>query len=85
MHFKPCLISAIALAMGCAPAPPSRDADPPLNIVIIFADDLGYGDLGVYRHPTIKTPNIDRMAAEGQRWTQFYVAAPVCSPVARRF
>ena len=66
--------------MGCAPAPPSRDADPPLNIVIIFADDLGYGDLGVYGHPTIKTPNIDRMAAEGQRWTQFYVAAPVCSP-----
>ena len=66
--------------MGCAPAPSSRDADPPLNIVIIFADDLGYGDLGVYGHPTIKTPNIDRMAAEGQRWTQFYVAAPVCSP-----
>jgi len=50
------------------------------NIVIIFADDLGYGDLGCYGHPTIKTPNLDRMAREGQRWTQFYVAASVCTP-----
>jgi arylsulfatase A len=43
------------------------------NVVIIFADDLGYGDLGCYGHPTIRTPNLDRMAAEGQRWTDFYV------------
>lgn len=52
----------------------------PPNIVVIFADDLGYGDLGSYGHPTIRTPNLDRMAAEGQRWTQFYVAASVCTP-----
>jgi arylsulfatase A-like enzyme len=52
----------------------------PPNVVIIFADDLGYGDLGVYGHPTIRTPNLDRMAAEGQRWTNFYVAASVCTP-----
>jgi len=50
------------------------------NIVVIFADDLGYGDIGVYGHPTINTPNIDRMAAEGQKWTNFYAAASVCTP-----
>ena len=50
------------------------------NFVIIFVDDMGYGDLGCYGHPTIQTPNIDQMAAEGQRWTNFYVAANVCTP-----
>lgn len=50
------------------------------NFVIIFADDLGYGDLGVYGHPTIKTPNLDRMANEGQKWTNFYAGASVCTP-----
>src|SRR4051794_21388049 len=50
------------------------------NIVIILADDLGYGDLGCYGHPTIRTPNLDRMAAEGMRFTDFYVAACVCTP-----
>lgn len=50
------------------------------NLVILFADDLGYGDLGCYGHPTIRTPNLDRMAAEGIRFTQFYSGAPVCSP-----
>lgn len=50
------------------------------NIIIIFADDLGYGDLGVFGHPTIKTPHIDAMAAEGQKWTNFYAAASVCTP-----
>lgn len=50
------------------------------NFIIIFTDDQGYGDLGVYGHPTIRTPNIDRMAAEGQKWTNFYVAANVCTP-----
>ncbi len=50
------------------------------NFVIIFADDLGYGDLACYGHPTIRTPNLDRMATEGQRWTNFYVGASVCTP-----
>lgn len=50
------------------------------NVVVIFCDDLGYGDLGCFGHPTIRTPNLDRMAAEGQRWTEFYVAACVCTP-----
>jgi arylsulfatase A-like enzyme len=55
-------------------------AERPPNFVIIFADDLGYGDLGCYGHPTIRTPHLDRMAAEGMRFTQFYAVAPVCSP-----
>jgi arylsulfatase A len=50
------------------------------NVVVIFCDDLGYGDLACFGHPTIATPNLDRMAAEGQKWTNFYVAAPVCTP-----
>lgn len=50
------------------------------NIVIIFADDMGYGDAGVYGHPTIRTPNLDRMAEEGMKFTQFYTAASVCTP-----
>lgn len=54
-------------------------ADRP-NVVLIFADDLGYGDLSAYGHPTIRTPHLDALAAEGQRWTQFYAAASVCTP-----
>lgn len=50
------------------------------NIVIIFTDDMGYGDAGVYGHPTIRTPNLDRMAEEGMKFTQFYTAASVCTP-----
>lgn len=52
----------------------------PPNIVILMADDLGYGDLGSYGHPTNRTPNLDALASQGQRWTDFYAAAPVCSP-----
>lgn len=50
------------------------------NIIIVFADDLGYGDLSSYGHPTIITPNLDRMGTEGQKWTNFYVGASVCTP-----
>lgn len=50
------------------------------NVVIIYADDLGYGDLACYGHPTIRAPHLDRMAREGARCTSFYSAAPVCTP-----
>ena len=50
------------------------------NYIVIFVDDMGYGDLGVYGNPTISTPNLDKMACEGQKWTQFYSAASVCTP-----
>ncbi len=53
------------------------------NIVLIFVDDLGYGDLGCYGNEVIKTPNIDRLAAEGQRWTSFYAAGNYCVPSRR--
>jgi arylsulfatase A len=62
-----------------AVATPTPDPGPP-NIVFVLADDMGYGDLGVYGNTRVKTPNLDRLAAEGARFTNFYVAAPVCSP-----
>ena len=52
----------------------------PPNIVLILADDLGYGDLGCYGHPQAKTPVIDRLAREGVRFTQHYANGPECSP-----
>jgi arylsulfatase A len=74
-------VVALTVAMFAADrtkAQPGADRRPP-NFIIILADDQGYGDLGSYGHPTIRTPHIDRMAAEGQRWTSFY-AAHVCTP-----
>ncbi|WP_421948133.1 sulfatase [Phaeodactylibacter xiamenensis] len=50
------------------------------NVVIIFTDDLGYGDLGCYGNAVIRTPHLDQMAAEGARFTEFYSISPVCSP-----
>ena len=61
--------------------PSARGAESrPPNVIIIFADDLGYGDLGCYGSPTIRTPHLDRMAAEGLRFTDFYSTAEVCTP-----
>lgn len=69
---------------GCliGPPPAARAAEPAAgpNFIVIFADDLGYGDLSCYGHPTIRTPHLDRMAREGMRFTQFYSAAEVCTP-----
>ena len=73
------LLAGLAVLMS-GPRPPLLADGRPPNVVIILADDLGYGDLGAYGHPTIRTPHLDRMAAEGQRWTSFYSQAPVCSP-----
>ena len=70
----------VSIAILCLiPVLRAAEASPP-NFVVIFADDLGYGDLGCYGHPTIRTPNLDRMAAEGTRFTDFYSAAEVCTP-----
>ena len=72
----------LLIAAGVAAAADKQDAsvDRPPNIVVIFADDLGYGDLSCYGHPTIRTPHLDQMASEGIRFTQFYSAAEVCTP-----
>lgn len=72
------MVALTLLAFLCQSASASGTGKP--NIIILFADDLGYGDLGSYGHPYNRTPNLDQLAAEGQRWTDFYVAAPVCSP-----
>lgn len=73
------LIGIVASLWSCTgPAPQMSDPRP--NIVIILADDLGWGDLGCYGHPTLRTPNLDRMAREGMRFTEFYVAGEVCTP-----
>ncbi len=66
------------LAAGPCSGTPAEERPP--NIIILFADDLGYGDLGCCGHPAIRTPHLDRMAREGLRFTQFYAAAPVCTP-----
>lgn len=58
----------------------AQPAARPQNFIVIFCDDLGYGDLGSFGNPTIRTPNLDRMATEGQRWTSFYAADSVCTP-----
>ena len=71
------LASACLVGLG-APAEAAANSKP--NIIIIYADDLGYGDLGCYGHPTIRTPHLDRMAAEGMRFTDFYSAGEVCTP-----
>lgn len=57
----------------------SEAGERPPNFILIFIDDQGYQDLGCYGSPTIKTPHLDRMAAEGTRFTDFYSMAPVCS------
>lgn len=72
------LLASVAFVAGL---PAQAAAAPPRpNIILISVDDLGYGDLGCYGHPSIRTPAIDRLAAEGQRWTDFYVASSICTP-----
>jgi arylsulfatase A-like enzyme len=66
-------------ALGAAAALPGASRPKP-NIVLILADDLGYGDLGCYGSSTIRTPNIDRLAAKGLRFTDYHSNGAVCSP-----
>jgi arylsulfatase A-like enzyme len=67
-----CLLAFVWAVAGATPKGP--------NFIIIMADDLGYGDLGCYGHPSIRTPHLDRMAREGMRFTDFYSSAEVCTP-----
>lgn len=71
------VLAAAVACEACSGAATQALTSP--NFVVIFADDLGYGDLGAFGAPVIKTPRLDRMAADGQKWTSFYVQ-PVCSP-----
>lgn len=71
--------SLLCLLALVAPTLPFAAEERP-NFVVVFCDDLGYGDLSSFGHPTIRTPNLDRLAAAGQKWTSFYAADNVCTP-----
>jgi arylsulfatase A-like enzyme len=77
---------SIAFAVACSfpflclPDGSVAAAERPPNFVVIFTDDQGYGDLGCFDGAHVRTPRIDRLAAEGAKLTSFYVAAPLCSP-----
>jgi arylsulfatase A-like enzyme len=73
-------VLALTVAMSAPGAASAGDAAKRPNIVFILADDLGYGDLGCYGQKKIKTPNLDRLAARGMRFTQFYAGSTVCAP-----
>lgn len=68
-------ILAILMVSAC-----SKQADAPPNIVLIFTDDQGFGDLGCYGSQTIATPHVDQLARTGMKFTDFHVAASVCTP-----
>lgn len=70
------LCSLAAAFSQAAPAPESR----PPNLIFVLADDLGYGEIGAFGAKQIATPNLDRMAAEGMKFTQFYAGSTVCAP-----
>jgi uncharacterized sulfatase len=74
------ILATLSIIAGTADADERASSAPRPNIVIILADDLGFGDLGCYGHPRFKTPNLDRMAAEGVRLTQFNTPMPFCAP-----
>jgi uncharacterized sulfatase len=85
MIFRPLDVTAallIGTLFGATPQAALGQTETPdrPNIVVIFADDLGYGDLSCYGQEDWETPNIDRMAAEGVRFTDFYVPVPYCAP-----
>lgn len=70
---------ALGFAVDSALANTGATVSPP-NIIVILADDMGYGDMSSNGHPTIRTPHLDQMVREGQKWTNFYAPASVCSP-----
>lgn len=74
------LILFLAIFFGCSGPDSEKKNDTPPNIIFILADDLGYGELGCFGQEKIKTPNIDGLASEGMKFTQFYSGAPVCAP-----
>jgi len=66
--------------LGCSPKDKGRTAEPAPNVVLIYTDDLGYGDISAYGASKIKTPNIDRLASEGLMFTRAYATSATCTP-----
>ena len=79
MLFTPMLSIAASNSLA-APDIQANPNKPKPNIILILADDLGYGDIGSYGSTTIKTPNIDSMAQQGAKFNEFYAVSPVCTP-----
>ena len=73
------VLFSLITALSCHAPNCAEDPDPP-NVLLIVADDLGYGDLGCYGAGDIRTPHIDRLARQGIRLTHFYANAPECTP-----
>jgi uncharacterized sulfatase len=73
----PCLLLALFVSVSL---PTVVGAAPKPNIVMVFIDDMGWGDFSCFGNPTVKTPNVDKLAGEGIRFEQFYVNSPICSP-----
>jgi len=76
---KTTTVALLALLTLAAFVAPAAAAEKSPNLVLIFTDDQGYQDIGCFGSPLIKTPNLDQMAKEGRRFTDFYVGSPVCS------
>lgn len=74
------LLSLLCVTLCVVGSSVAARCDERPNLIWIMADDLGYADLGCYGQKVIQTPNLDRMAAEGMRFTQFYAGATVCAP-----
>jgi arylsulfatase A len=72
-------LTILALMLFAVPAADAKPDEQPPNVVLILADDMGYGDLGCYGNPLIRTPHLDQMAKDGLRLTNFYVPQAVCS------
>lgn len=70
------LVAILSVALAAGGALGARRP----NVIVILADDLGYGDLGCYGHPSFTTPYLDQMARQGARFTDFYVPVPFCAP-----
>ena len=75
MLILPCLCLAVS-----APLQPAVQDEPPMNVIVLLADDLGWMDLGCQGSTFYETPHLDALAASGMRFTQGYAACPVCSP-----
>ena len=78
--YRVTLFAALLISVWSASGLTCRAAERPPNIVFVFVDDQGYYDLGCYGASEVKTPRIDAMAEEGTRFTDYYAAAPICSP-----
>jgi arylsulfatase A-like enzyme len=74
------VLIGVAAALTAIPLVAEAQEENPPNIVLIFADDLGYGDLGCYGATKVTTPNIDRLAAQGRMFTDAHSASAVCTP-----